>query len=79
MSKLFQISEEDLATLEHVLPELLSDMYPTLDNRMRKQWRDVQEIVKNVRWNYGPPLSFEKIPADGDVPFNTGEDDSIDH
>lgn len=63
-SKLFQINEPDLAALEHTLPELLERAYPTLDNRQRTQWRRVQEIIVNVRWNYGPPGEVVVIRPD---------------
>jgi hypothetical protein len=64
---LFQINENDLATLEHVLPELLMRMYPYLDARTKSQWRKVQQVLVDVRWNYGPPLEVHVIPADGDT------------
>lgn len=64
MPKLFQIHEEDLATLEHTLPALADGMMPQLDNRARVQWRRVQEILSKVRWSYGPPTDVTVIPAD---------------
>ena len=68
MSKMFQIREEDLADLEHTLPELLDATYPSLTNRMRTQWRRVQEVLKNVRWNYGPPTEVKLVDEDGELP-----------
>lgn len=65
--KCFQIYEEDLAALEHTLPQILDELYPTMDAKLRVQWRRVREIVCNVRWNYGPPLKVETIPADGET------------
>lgn len=65
--KLFQINEDDLAELEHTLPNILNAMYPMFskdngeNNRLRTQWRRVREIVANVRWNYGPPEEVEVI------------------
>lgn len=65
--KLFRISEDDLARLEHVLPELCLSMYEQMAGpaapRLRKQWSEVREIVANVRWDYGPPSEVEIIPA----------------
>ena len=61
MSNLFQIYEQDLAELEHALPQILLDSYPNLNNRQRVQWRRIIEIITNVRWNYGPPLEVEVI------------------
>jgi hypothetical protein len=61
MSKLFQIYEDDLAELERTLPDVLSHIYPHLDNRLRVQFRRLQTIVQNVRWNYGPPSQVELL------------------
>lgn len=67
-SKLFQIYEDDLATLEQVLPELLLVAYPTLDNTQRSKWRQVQRILSQVRWDYGPPGHVEVIRCDPENP-----------
>jgi hypothetical protein len=68
--KLFQIYEQDLADLEHTLPEILDAMFPQLAdpiqaNRLKIQWRRVREIIANVRWNYGPPDQVEIVPDKG--------------
>lgn len=63
----FQISEDDLAALEHTLPQLLDMDYATMDPKRRTQWRRVREIIANVRWNYGPPLECKVLPADGET------------
>lgn len=64
MSQIFQIYEEDLADLEHTLPQLADASMPHLTNRQRVQWRRVQEILSRVRWNYGPPTHVEADPPD---------------
>jgi hypothetical protein len=64
MSKLFQIYEEDLAELEHILPQLAERLMTALDNPLRVKIRRVQTILTNVRWNYGPPTDVDVIPAD---------------
>lgn len=64
MSKLFQVSEEDLAALEHDLPQLADRMMAFQDNKTRTQWRRCQEILSRVRWNYGPPSEVEVIPVE---------------
>lgn len=69
--KLFQINEDDLATLEQVCPEILGRSYGILDNALRVKFRRVQEILMNVRWNYGPPQHVESLPADGEIPEQT--------
>jgi hypothetical protein len=67
MSKLFQITEEDLAELEHVMPQIQNDLFDELagpaGNRIRVQLRRVKEILTNVRWDYGPPEHVERIDA----------------
>lgn len=69
MARLFVIAEDDLATLEHVLPQLACDLHFALTTpaapRIRKQLRQVQEIINKVRWDYGPPTEVTIIPAGG--------------
>lgn len=60
--KMFQITEDDLASLERELPRLLDVAYPGLDNQQRAKWRQVREIIANVRWNYGPPSEVIVVP-----------------
>lgn len=69
MSKMFQISEDDLATLERLCPSLGWDLFPVIArmegveggaNRVRAQLRQVQTILSNVRWMYGPPTNCEE-------------------
>lgn len=67
-TKLFQITEDDLAELERTLPRWLDRMYPQMDNQLRTQTRRVQEVLQNVRWNYGPPGEVIVIPAGGEPP-----------
>lgn len=65
-TRLMQIREPDLAELERLLPELLFDLLmsrategeasPT-NIRHRTMYRAVQQIIVNVRWNYGPPMA----------------------
>ena len=76
--KHFQISEEDLAELERVLPDLCQrvshaearcreqEEKPTDDNRLNVQIRRVQKIMLDVRWNYQPHTDISTVPADGD-------------
>lgn len=63
--RLFQIREDDLETLERVLPELMqSNMVSHNDPKVRVRWRKVREIVADVRWNYGPFSDVTEIPLD---------------
>lgn len=61
MSKLHQIYEDDLVTLERTLPELADALYPAMDNPLRTKLRQVQTILSRVRWNYGPPSEVEAV------------------
>ncbi len=63
MSKLFQIEEDDLSKLEHILPQLAQALMPTLNNKLRVQLRQCQSILSNVRWDYGPAGEVEILPA----------------
>lgn len=66
MSRLYRITEEDLAILESELPRLLeSSMMECNDPIIRKRWEMVKSIVSNVRWDYGPPTEVHRAPCDG--------------
>lgn len=68
-TKLFQITETDLAVLEAEIPAILdASMMTCNDTITRKRWQLVKEIISNVRWNYGPPSQVEQIPANPDDP-----------
>lgn len=62
-ARLFQIYESDLADLERTLPQLADALMPILNNRLRVQLRQVQRILTDVRWNYGPPVNVKHISA----------------
>lgn len=65
--KLFQITEEDLADLERLVPEAMDrvTMRPDATPRDRAIFKRLQSIIVNVRWNYGPPENVERIDDDG--------------
>lgn len=66
---LHQITGEDLAELERLVPLLIEKAMQVHDNNeSRVQIRRVKSILSNVRWNYGPWGQVTVIPADGDVP-----------
>ncbi len=68
MSKLFQIKEDDLGALEATLPQLADALMPVLNNRLRVQLRRAQQVLSDVRWNYGPPSEVQIVPhGDGQV------------
>lgn len=62
--KLFQINEDDLATLERDIPAIVSCVMPHLRFADRVAIRRVQKILLNVRWNYGPPTHVERVDDD---------------
>jgi hypothetical protein len=66
MTRLYQITEEDLGELERTLPQICEDLMANLDGRLRTQFRRCQTILSQVRWRYGPASEVERIPADGD-------------
>ncbi len=66
MSKLFQIKEDDLGALEATLPQLADALMPVLNNRLRVQLRRVQQVLSDVRWNYGPPSEVQSVPPNDD-------------
>lgn len=66
--KLFQITEDDLQTLERIAPALCERMYGHMDTQTRVRFDKIKAILSNVRWNYGPPLKVITIPADDSQP-----------
>jgi len=66
-TKMYQIYDDDLATLERTLPQLADAVMPVLNNRLRVQLRQVQKILSEVRWNYGPPAEVQVIGPDEEV------------
>lgn len=63
--KLYQIKEDDLATLESELPRILEASGEACNDPLtRKRWEMVKAIVSNIRWDYGPPSIVERIPAE---------------
>ncbi len=66
MSRLFQIKEDDLGALEATLPQLADALMPVLNNRLRVQLRRAQQVLSDVRWNYGPPQEVQIIRPDDD-------------
>lgn len=64
-TRLFQISEPDLAELERLLPEFCAAAGMNINiTRYRKQFEKAKEIISNVRWNYGPPRERKIVPMD---------------
>lgn len=63
---LFQITEDHLAELERILPEIQTALMtsPGYGSRSRVQLGKVKEIISSVRWNYGPPSHVEVIGPD---------------
>lgn len=74
MSKLFQITEDDLAALEKFVPQLLfQGMGKFDDNASRTKIRAIQNIIVNVRWNYGPWSDVTEIPASDEPQTGAGK------
>ena len=65
-----QISETDLSELEHLMPELMRANAVAQNPREKTQWRRVQKILCDVRWNYGPWLECDRVATgDDDTPL----------
>ncbi len=63
--KQYQITADDLAALEDIMPEFQWACGERLnDTALRMKCRRVKEILSNVRWGYGPPSQVEIFPAD---------------
>lgn len=69
-TRLFRISEPDLAELERLLPWMYESMLVVVKNEplTRKRIRRVMEIMSWVRWDYAPHSSITVIPAGPDDP-----------
>lgn len=64
-SRMFQITEEDLAELERCVPDLCERAMSRLDDtKSRVQIRKVKEIISHVRWHYGPWSNVTEIPLE---------------
>lgn len=64
MTKMFQISEDDLASLERVLPEIMWRASDTCNDPLQnKRFDEAKAVLSNVRWGYGPPSNVERIEA----------------
>lgn len=83
MGKLMAIHEPDLQTLEELVPPILERLQ-SLDfaahgkanqNEIRAKMRRIQEILVNVRWNYGPHEIVEQFPADDPMPEEETRDE----
>ena len=67
--KQYQISADDLATLEELVPDLTWLLDEKLnDTAIRMKARRVKEILSNVRWGYGPPVEVDIERIEGDLP-----------
>lgn len=65
-TKMFQITEDDLADLERIMPRIADEMMVHLTARTKIGLRRIQKILSDVRWNYGPPGEVEVIQCDPD-------------
>lgn len=65
ITRLFQVTEDDLSSLENCLSLIMVEgtNNELWDKRpdIRDSWLMVKEILSNVRFNYGPPLKVEKV------------------
>lgn len=67
-TKLYQIPEDDLATLESELPRIMEASPDACNDPLnRKRWEMVKSILSNIRWDYGPPMEARRIESDQGV------------
>lgn len=66
MPAMHQINDDDLSTLETTLPQLADGLVSVMDTRLRCKLRQVQRILSDVRWNYGPPSNIDNILVSDD-------------
>ncbi|QDT52427.1 hypothetical protein Pan44_04380 [Caulifigura coniformis] len=66
MSRLYKITDEDLAELEKTLPKLSESLMIHLTPSLRTSLRRCKNILSDVRWHYGPAEQVQSIPADED-------------
>ena len=61
-SRLFQIKADDLVELERILPQAFDFVAMNSGGaKFNTMARVVQRILRDVRWEYGPPESVERI------------------
>jgi hypothetical protein len=66
-TKLFQIYEDDLASLEREFPNLMEAAFGSCNDPLtRKRWDAVKQIISNVRWGYGPPVEVQTLSTEDD-------------
>ena len=63
MSKLYQISEEELVDIERLMPEITSLLNAT-DPALRTKIRRIKTILSDVRWEHQPWQDITVIPSD---------------
>ncbi len=66
--KNYTIHGDDLAALEQLLPDLMWFRPDVHTARQKIKWRQVIEIICNVRWDYGPPLQCFRVDANDTEP-----------
>lgn len=67
MSRMFQISEEDLETLEQAVPFMYDRAADKMqDDQSKETAIRAKAALSNVRWKYGPYENMEIIPFDSE-------------
>jgi len=57
------VHSDDLVKIEKILSEWVREKIvdKDIDPRRKKQIRDVQEVLTNIRFDYFPPIGIEEI------------------
>jgi hypothetical protein len=57
VARMFSIKEGDLASLERLIPDLVEQLGPRInDPALQVAAEEAKRILSDVRWTYGPPL-----------------------
>lgn len=78
MSRLYQLTEDELVTLEHEIPMLCSEVSGLVNSEYRTRFnariRRLQAVLTNIRWQHQPWSNVGRIPCDGEPPSDEPEE-----
>ena len=66
MSKVYQVTEENLVELERIIPELYQSIAIHCQPYQRTRFRQIKNMLSDIRWGGGPYSEIYQIPADAE-------------
>lgn len=67
VTRMFQISEDDLRKMESGLPRIMVIAGEALNNAgVQALFGEMKDIISNVRWDYGPPQEVRIVRERGE-------------